>query len=344
MPYKPKKKTQFWYIRVPDRNGNKVRRSSGTTDYKEALALEQKLNYQEFMRDQFGAEPIRTFDECIALYLDDHEDQASYERNLWIIKSLRPHFGGMALNDLDPMVIKEYKAKRKIKPATMRKELGLFSTAINYARKAYGWKIDNPVAALLPEKTTGRIRWLTTEQADNLITHAKTMKHSPYLANFIMLALNTGMRKKEMLDLTWDRVDFYNRMIYLSPEQQKNRTHGSVPLNSGAVSALKGQIGRSDRYVFFYRQHKINDCKKAFKTACDAVGVDDFRIHDLRHTFAAWCVQKGIPIKTVQELLRHEDLKSTMIYAHLSPDNIRDASDLMNYDKADINRRKIKIV
>lgn len=330
MPYKPKN-SKYWYIRIPDGNGNKIRRSSGTTDHEEAKALENKYSYQEFQRVNFGVEPDRLFDDCISIYLDDHEHQASYKRNLWCVKQLKPHFSGMVLNDLDVAVIRDYKQKRKVKPDTIRKELGFMSTCINYAVKTYGWKISNPVATMLPKKGKGRIRWITQKEADKLILHAETMKHSPYLVNFITLALNTGMRKSEMLGLTWDRIDFYNRLIYLNPENQKNKTHGSVPLNPSAMSALENQIGRHEKWVFYYRKKHIEDCRKSFRSACDKAGIEDFRIHDLRHTFAAWAIQKGIPLKTVQELLRHEDIQSTMIYTHLSPDNIREASDLMEY-------------
>lgn len=343
MPYKPKN-SKYWYIRIPDSNGNKVRRSSGTTEYEEAKALENKHAFQEFQRVNFGVEPDRTFDDCIGLYLDDHEKQSSYERNLWCVKQLNPHFSGMVLNNLDPLVIQEYKRKRKVSPITIRKELGFFSTCINYAVKSYGWNISNPVKSMLPKKEKGRIRWLTQDEADKLILEAQNMKHSPYLINFITLALNTGMRKSEMLNLTWDRVDFNNRLVYLNPKDQKNKNYGSIPLNKGAISALENQIGRDEKWVFYYRKKHIQNCAKSFKKACDNVGIENFRIHDLRHTFAAWCVQKGLPIKTVQELLRHEDIQSTMIYAHLSPDNIREASDLMMYDKIQTNRRSIKAI
>lgn len=343
MPYK-QKDTKYWTIRVPNGNGSKTRRSSGTTNFKEAKALELKLNAEEYNLQVWGQEPERVYDVLMEAYLSETEEQDNYTRNFYSAKNLTAHFTGMVLNDLSGKTINDYKRKRKASDGTIRKELILLASAINYARENWGWKIENPIKGKLPPKPKGRLRWITESQADTLIESAENLSRSKYLANLIRLALNTGMRKGEMLYLEWNRVDFVNRMIYLEPGHQKNKSFGSVALNAGAISALKAQIGKHDKWVFYYRKSRIKDPKKAFFKACSDAGISDFHFHDLRHTFAAWAVQRGIPIKTLQELMRHEDITSTMIYAHLAPENLRDAIDLMTYDKTMTTGSQIKVV
>ena len=72
---------------------------------------------------------------------------------------------------------------------------------------------------------------------------------------------------------------------------------------------------------------RIQSVKRSFRTACKSAGITNFRIHDLRHTTAAWLVQAGIPLVQVSELLRHSDIRMTMRYAHLAPENVRSAVD-----------------
>jgi integrase len=158
---------------------------------------------------------------------------------------------------------------------------------------------------------------------------------------FIRLGLNTGMRKGEMLGLEWHRVDLDAGLVYLGSEHQKNGKHGSIPLNSVARSALVNRAKVRDRYcpdspwVFCTRQgERIRDIKKSFATACEKAGIHDFHLHDLRHTCATWLVQAGVSIREVAELLRHSNIQVTMRYAHLAPENVRNAVEKLEMNES----------
>ncbi len=328
MPYR-QKNSPYWTIRVPE-NGIKVRRSSGTTNFKEAQALENRLNSEAYNLETWGQEPSRIFDDLMGRYLDETQHKPNYERNLYSVQRLKEHFAGMILNDLPISAIQSYKTSRKVATATIRKELSLFSTAITYAQNNWKWKIENVIKGRLPDKGKGRVRWITRKEAQRLVDVAEKSR-AKHLAGFIKLALNTGMRKGEILNLTWDRVDLENKLIYLRPEDQKSGQRGSIPLNKGSIHALESLYKKDNSHVFMYRGQRVSEIKKGFKSACDKAKIFDFKPHDLRHTFASWHIQNGTPIKTLQELMRHEDIASTMIYAHLSPDSLREASDSLSF-------------
>jgi integrase len=137
-----------------------------------------------------------------------------------------------------------------------------------------------------------------------------------WLVDFIELGLSTGMRTGELLGLTWERVDLGQRLVYLQSENQKNNTHGSVPVNEQIRQALLRRFKFTEQYcpksefVFCDKEGgRIQSIERGFETACDRAGIKDFTPHGLRHPCAAWLVQNDVPIRTVSGLLRqgHQD-------------------------------------
>ena len=129
-----------------------------------------------------------------------------------------------------------------------------------------------------------------------------------------MVALHTGLRRGELLGLEWSRVDLKARVIHLAPEHQKGKKHSTVPLNAPARDALlhragyKASICPDSAWVFTRKGDQIGSIKKSFATACRKAGIEDFHIHDLRHTCGAWLVQAGVPLRTVADILRHSSI------------------------------------
>jgi integrase len=160
---------------------------------------------------------------------------------------------------------------------------------------------------------------------------------SACLADFIELALNTGCRKGELLNLRWSDVDFSTRLLHL--RETKSGEWQTVPINEDARRVLVQRMRLRDEvcpetpWVFFHLTSafnakvgdKVKNVKKAFATACRRVEITDFHIHDLRHTFASWLVMNGTPLFEVSKLLRHASVQMTERYAHLAPDHLHDA-------------------
>ena len=137
------------------------------------------------------------------------------------------------------------------------------------------------------------------------------------------------MRKGEILTLKWDQVR--NGFIYL--RKTKNKEPRQIPINDELAAILKeirNENHLKSEYVFLYNGRPVGNIKKGFKSALTKAGIQDFRFHDLRHTFASQILMRGSSLKDVQELLGHKDIKMTMRYAHLTQEHKRNAVNLLN--------------
>jgi len=269
-------------------------------------------------------------------YLDGPSQQKrSKDRDEFSAKRLFPYFQGRELGGITAADVRGYIASRQangVAPATISKEIGLLRTALNWARNELEWDIPNPFNGRKLKEPEGRIRWITREEALRLMESAKNEPKSPHLVDFIRLSLNTGMRRGEVLGLEWNRVDLKSNLVYLGASNQKNGKIGSVPLNNEAREAILSRRRfattncPNSQWVFSHEDGtRLGSVRKGFDGACRRVELIDFHPHDLRHTCAAWLVQAGVTIREVAELLRHSDIRVTMRYAHLSPDNVRAA-------------------
>jgi len=182
-----------------------------------------------------------------------------------------------------------------IVPGAINRELGVFSAALNYACREWGWEIPNPVSGRKLRAPEGRMRWLTRTEAAALVQAAKSELQAPHLADFIQLALHTGMRSGELLGLEWCRVDLDGSgLILLEGQHTKAGKRRSIPLNRDARAALLQRVSFREQHCpsspwVFCRSSgaRIQSVKRSFASACRKAGIEDFHIHDLRHTCAA---------------------------------------------------------
>ena len=329
-----RKDSPYWWVSFTDASGKRTRRSTGTSDRKEAEALAAKWRLETFQAKQWGKQPSRTFDELMLAYLKATEDEKrSAERDKYSAKHLYQFFTGHQLEMLKGSEIRAYIEARKSEGAaqgTINREIGLFSSAINYARNEWDWEIPNPVMGKRLREPEGRIRWLTKEEAVQLVVAAGTDSRATHLPDLIRLAVNTGMRKGEMLGLNWQRVDLKANLVHLGAEHTKAGKRRSVPLNDEARSALLSRANFKAKYcpaspwVFTNRKgERIESIKTSFSSACEIAGIENFTVHDLRHTCAAWLVSAGASLIEVRDLLGHSTIRMTERYPHLAPDNVR---------------------
>lgn len=257
------------------------------------------------------------------------------ERELVVTGLLRDHFGGLDVAELKPSDISAYVDVRREAgkaDSTIARELAVLSAAINHYATEHGISLPNPVKGRKPKQGEGRVRWISTEEAERLIGNAQ--RGPEYLADFIRVGLHTGMRKQEMLGLEWSRVNLGERLIFLEGIHTKGKRRRSIPINEDVRIALLRRWNWTrrhcpqTRWVFCAEGgERIGNVRKAFLTACERSGIDDFHIHDLRHTCAAWLVTSGAPLASVRDLLGHRSIQTTEIYAHLCPTAVRSAVD-----------------
>ncbi|MFJ3481754.1 tyrosine-type recombinase/integrase [Pseudomonas sp. NPDC090202] len=274
-------------------------------------------------------------------YLDDaSRSQRSFSTTQHRVKALREHFQGRVMNDLSGKDIREYSTIRTRagkSPATINRELAALSAAINWCVTELEWRLPNPVKGRTLREAEGRVRWITRAELDSLCRVARTQRHGEILDSFIRLAVNTGCRKNELIKLEWRRVDMANRLIHLEGANTKAKKRRSIPLNDGAMAVLKARLAfrathcPASPWVFTRKNgDAVVDVSEGFESACEKAGIEDFTIHDLRHTCAAWLVTAGVPLMEVRDLLGHSTVQMTERYAHLAPARVRDAVSVLD--------------
>lgn len=145
-----------------------------------------------------------------------------------------------------------------------------------------------------------------------------------YLMPMVLISINTGLRRGELFNLTWEMVDISERSLILASEITKNGTSRYIPLNDEAYNIMKQLYKKSplkNGLVFPSKNEQpFNHVKRSWASLLEKSQITQFRWHDLRHHFASKLVMAGVDLNTVRELLGHSDLKMTLRYAHLAPE------------------------
>lgn len=170
-------------------------------------------------------------------------------------------------------------------------------------------------------KEQGRLRFLEKEEIIKLLDNC-----SGYLKAIVTVAINTGLRKSELLNLKWHDVDFNRDIINLY--QTKNGEKRKVPMNSTVKSTfIKINKQPESQYIFANQRGKpYTDLRKSFSKTLKRSEIANFRFHDLRHTSASQLAISGVDLNTIRELMGHKSLKMTLRYSHLSPDHKKRAA------------------
>jgi len=165
------------------------------------------------------------------------------------------------------------------------------------------------------QENNRRLRYLSREDCQELIEACR-----PHIRPIVVTALNTGMRREEILSLEWEKhIDLRHGFILL--DVTKNGERRQIPITPMLRETLQGILRRVGvPYVFVDRDGKrFKDVKTSFNGALCRVGIKDFHFHDLRHTFASHLVMGGVDLATIKDLLGHKDFKMTLRYSHLAP-------------------------
>jgi integrase len=255
-------------------------------------------------------------------YAKANKAQSTFRRDQVSVDHLVQAFKGKYLFEIAPEIIEKYKVSRleKVEPAPINRELACLRHMYNKAIE-WGYVKINPVKGIKRLKEPpGRLRYLKPEEVKKLLDAC----HG-HIRPIVVTALNTGMRKGELLNLKWADIDFENKKITVV--NSKNNESRVIPINQTLYDELLDLSKRSNgEYVFSERNGvPFRDIKKGFSAALKRAGIEDFRFHDLRHTFGSYLVMQGVDLRTVQQIMGHKDIKMTMRYSHLSPGHIQEA-------------------
>jgi len=184
-------------------------------------------------------------------------------------------------------------------------------------RSALDWEwIDKPPVIKLYREAKRRVRYLSAEQASLLIQELPE-----HLADIVRFSLVTGLRRSNVTKLEWSQVDMQRNVAWIHGDQAKAGKPIHVTLNATAIAVLAKQIGKHPKSVFSYKGRPIIQVNtKAWYKALKRAGIEDFRWHDLRHTWASWLTQNGVPLNVIQEMGAWESAEMVRRYAHLAPE------------------------
>jgi integrase len=207
-------------------------------------------------------------------------------------------------------------------PATVNRYLAVLRAA--YSKAIHNGKVEkNPVSHIYFQKEENeRVRYLTREEEEQLFKFLPKEHHA-----LVIIALQTGMRKSEQLNLKWKEITYENNeQGYITVKRSKSGRQRLIPIGETAINTLKSlTVMINNEYVFFGKVpgKPFKDIPKEWEECLKKAGIDDFHWHDLRHTYASRLVMAGVPIYTVQTLLGHSTIKVTERYSHLSPEHLK---------------------
>jgi integrase len=345
---KVKKRGNRWQIDYADPSGKRVRQSfAGKREAEAELAKRVSLIAEKRYLD-VKKEYVTTLKVLTGKYLENFTGSIKEH----YCENFKGYFGECTLiANIRYVNLETYRNHLKRKPTKhghLRKDSSInreMSCLHHLFQKAVEWELieQSPFGrgkSLILKENNKRLRFLNESEIQEILQFAQ-----PYLKNIIICAVNTGMRKGEILNLKWDQVR--NGFIYL--QKTKTKESRQIPINKDLESLfnqirpqapganvfdLSGkpleQPCAPSEYVFTYRGKLIKNVKKAFQRAVDKAGIQDFKFHDLRHTFASQLIMKGGSIKDAQELLGHKTMAMTLRYAHLSQEHKKIAVNLLN--------------
>ncbi|WP_286265308.1 site-specific integrase [Thalassotalea atypica] len=271
-------------------------------------------------------------------------------------KSSFSEFYDFQLSDINAWELEKWRSKRLkkgLKPATVNRQItqlqGCLSRAVEWGvieshdlSKVKALQVDNSKVRYLDSLEEKRLKKALRDRDNEikvqrtsanefrqsrnyeLLTDLNQYEFADHLEPVVLIAMNTGMRKGEILSLEWEQVDFGNRIITVVSDKAKSGKTRHIPMNNIAYNALANwkELSGKKGYVFKGENNThLLDVKKGWDSLLERALITNFRFHDLRHHFASKLVMASVDLNTVRELLGHKDLTMTLRYAHLAPEH-----------------------
>jgi integrase len=273
------------------RMDERVCQSTGCINRTDAESYTVRLKNKALEAGQQGLLGIFVWQQAVVRYIEEFADKRSLSDDKDHLKKLDPYLRSLKLDAIDMAVLQPFIRDRKVKDgvsnATINRALEVVRRILNVAHQDWRWLKGVPKIRMLKEPRR-RVRFLRREEADRLIEALP--EHMKPIVEF---ALSTGCRAGEILGLEWSRVDLNRKVAWLDHGTTKSGDGRGIPLNADAVAALESTRGQHPRWCFTFSGKRIHQSSTAWGLAKQRAGIEDFRFHDLRHTWASWHVQSG---------------------------------------------------
>ena len=314
------KRGKTYWVCFTSPKGERIRCTARTQDKKQAQEFEDRLKADLWRIEQLGDRPRRTWQEAVVRWLSNTEHKADHHKDIAKLRWLDVYLADYYLDEIDRDIVDRIgEAKRaEASASTANRYLAVVRAVLIMARDEWDW-IDKATKVRLYKEPKRRVRWITQSEAKTLI--AELPKHLADMAEF---SLNTGLRQSNVSYLKWNQISMERRMAWIHAEDSKNGKALAVPLNMGAMSVLERRSGIDEVYAFtFLGQPVQRTSTKAWANALHRAKIENFRWHDLRHTWASWHVQKGTSLQELMELGGWSSYQMVLRYAHLAGEHLR---------------------
>ena len=340
-----RKDSSFWWLKITI-GGRTIQRSTGTEDKTKAQEYHDTLKVQLWQQERLGVKPERTWREAVVRWLNETSDKATHLEDKRKLAWMHQYLGELTLNQINQDVIDQIRSVKikEASKATTNRYLALIRSILIRSRDEWEW-IDKAPKIRLFKELNSRERSLTLDQVKCLMVELPEHQRET-----VMFALATGLRQRNVLELEWSQVNFELRHAWVRATHSKNGRPIAVPLNETAINVLQRQIGKHGIRVFTYAGKPLKAANtRAWVNALVRAGIEDFRWHDLRHTWATWQRQAGTPTHELQRLGGWRTGAMVERYAHLAPDHLATAAKRLDgvfdgYDLATLSTNEKSLV
>lgn len=320
------KRGNTWWVRFSTPGGQQIRKSAKTANRQLAQEYHDRLKASYWRVSKLGDKPRRTWEEAVERWLEEKQgEKVTLDDDVGHLRRAHSHLYGRYLDEINRDVLDNLTQSRLsdgVSNATVNRMLEVVRAILNRAEREWEWLERAPHVRMMPVAKR-RIRWLTREEADRLLSELPD-----HLAAMARFALATGLREANVVKLEWSQVDLDRRCAWIHADQAKARKAIPVPLNAEAILVLRQQMGKHSTQVFTYKGKPVTRANNhAWRKALVRAGIEDFRWHDLRHTWASWHIQQGTPLHVLQELGGWSDHEMVRRYAHLSVEHLAEYAD-----------------
>ncbi len=323
MPLYRQPKSPYWWVRI----GRHTRKSTGTTDREQAEEFERVLQERLWRLRKLGDRSAVAWADAAKRWLND--SARSRRRDREILAWLKPRIGAYPVSAVaDPDALEQLRQDALAEGWSQSTADRVMGTVRAVLHACWRWRYLEaapPVPMYRPPRSEPR--WLTQAQFAALCQELPP--HLELAARFAVLTL---LRMRSMLQLTWDRVDLERGRMWVPGEHMKTGQPIGMPLSREAMRVLRKlrALNPKGTHVFQWNDSPIDDCNtRAFQEAVTRAGVGPLRWHDLRHTGASWAVQNGLELPQLMALGGWRDYRSVLRYAHLAPDHLAEAVELV---------------
>ena len=321
------KKGKSWYIDYYAQGRRKRERIGPNKTQAQVVFQKRKVEIAEGKFLDVQRHQKVKFEEMVKLYIKMYSkpNKRSSWRDEISLGHLKSFFGAKCLHEVAPLDVEKYKVERleRVAPATVNRELACLKHVFNKAIE-WGKAKENPARKVkLLREENRRVRYLEKEETKALLETC-----SPHLKPIVITALNTGMRKGEILTLKWSQVDLVHGIIYI--HDTKSGKPREVYINEWLLETLL-ELPRHPKSPSVFCDEKgrpYGSIRKSFETAKRKAGIENLRFHDLRHNFASHLAMAGVGTQILQDILGHSDYRMTQRYTHLSAGHTRAAMEL----------------